>query len=99
MSFVEKLLPKGFTVLSKSGCPNCTKVKKRLQGHSLVYREINCDEDLLENKIAFLSCVEGIVGRPYTTFPMVFYDQKFVGGWTESETFIENMFLTFEECF
>ena len=34
----------GFSVYSKSGCPNCTKVKKLLKEKNLLFNVIDCDK-------------------------------------------------------
>ena len=41
----------GFTVYSKSGCPNCVTVKKFIKEKNfLLNSEINCDEYILEDE-------------------------------------------------
>ena len=76
MEFDEPLLS-GFTIYSKSGCLYCTKVKKLLKEHFFAFKEIDCDEYLIENKNDFLLFIENNIGKSYKTFPMVFYDKKF----------------------
>jgi glutaredoxin len=46
-------LTNGFTIYSKSGCPNCTNVKKLLQDNKNEYSVINCDDYLVENRENF----------------------------------------------
>jgi glutaredoxin len=46
--------PIGFTIYSKSGCPNCTRIKKILTENNETFVEINCDEYLIEDKESFL---------------------------------------------
>ena len=91
-----KPLKKGFTVYSKSGCPNCLVVKKML--NSYLY-EINCDEYILEDKEGFLKFIETISETSYKTFPMVFYDGQFIGGATHTKEFIQNKLLSFTDNF
>lgn len=79
----------GYTVYSKSGCPNCTKVKNFLKEHSKEFAVVDCDEYLIENKEGFLSFIEIIAGKKYRTFPMVFLGENFIGGFTETKVFIE----------
>ena len=43
----------GFTIYSKSGCSNCTKVKKLLLEKQFFFVDISCDEFLIENKEHF----------------------------------------------
>jgi len=77
-----------YTVYTKSGCRYCALVKELLDelGEPVIY--INCDEELLNDKETLLNSLEKKAGRPHKTFPMVFLDGEFVGG------FIELMRLT-----
>ena len=88
----------GFTIYSKSGCHNCSKIKKLLTEKKIFFLEIQCDEYLIEDRNSFLSFIEKI-GRSYTTFPMIFYDGKFIGGYNEAIEHIEKILLSFEEQF
>jgi glutaredoxin len=83
----------GFTIYSKSGCPNCTSVKKLIKDNLFFYTEINCDEYILEYKEEFLTFIENIANVSYKTFPMVFYDGKFIGGLTHTREFINKLLL------
>lgn len=98
MEFTEPTL-NGFTIYSKSGCHNCSKIKKLLKEKNLFFIEVDCDEYLIEEKDNFLSFIENKVGKPYKTFPIVFYDGKFIGGFTESEEYVNKILLSFEELF
>lgn len=89
----------GFTVYSKSGCKNCTNVKELIKENNLLYEEINCDEYLLENKEDFLNFIEKNAGKSYKTFPIVFYDNKFVGGLSHTIEFIDKLLVSFEDNF
>lgn len=74
---------KGYTIYTKEKCVFCNKVKTLLEKEG--YRTIPCDEYLSENREAFLSFIETRAGRPYRTFPMVFLNGIFVGGFTETK--------------
>jgi len=99
--YMEFILPdsKGFAVYSKNGCPNCTTVKKIIKEKHFFSTEINCDEYILEDKAEFLSFIEKLTERPHKTFPMVFYEGKFVGGLYETMELINKLLLSFEENF
>lgn len=86
------------TVYSKSGCINCTKVKKLLKEKSLAFNVIDCDEFILENKEEFLSFLKSIIGYEYKMFPMVFDNQKFIGGFVETNKYLEQL-LDFDISF
>jgi glutaredoxin len=92
-------IQKGFTIYSKSGCPNCTSVKKIIKENNFFYTEINCDEYILEDKDLFLKFIENKAETSYRTFPMVFYYGKFVGGLTHTKEFINKLLLSFEDKF
>jgi len=90
---------KGFTIYSKSGCPNCTSVKKFIKEKHFFYSETNCDEYILEDKEQFLNKIENIAQKSWKTFPMVFYEGKFVGGLTDTIDLIDKILLSFEDNF
>lgn len=89
----------GFTIYSKSGCPNCISVKKLIKENKFFITEINCDEYILEDKEEFLKFIEKVAETSYKTFPMVFYDGKFIGGLTHTTEFINKLLLSFEDKF
>jgi glutaredoxin len=98
MEFIEPS-KKGFTVYSKSGCPNCLTIKKIIKEQKIFLYEINCDEYILENKDSFLNFIENIAETSYKTFPMIFYDGKFIGGFAHTKDFINKLLLSFEDNF
>jgi glutaredoxin len=81
----EKPKMTGYTIYSKSGCPNCTKVKKYLTEVNAPMNIVDCDEYLIEVKEEFLKFIEETVGKSVRVFPMVFFEKKFVGGYDETE--------------
>jgi glutaredoxin len=95
----EKPNETGFTVYSKSGCPNCLKVKALLKEKNLVFNVIDCDEYLIEDKENFLLFIECIIKKSCIAFPMVFNDAVFIGGFNETKDFIDKILLSFEENF
>lgn len=83
----------GFTIYSKSGCTNCTKLKKILDDNLSVYNIINCDEYLIEEKEIFLQFIKNKANTECKTFPIVFCNGKFIGGLSETIEFIkQNLF-------
>jgi len=74
----------GYTIYSKSGCPYCVKVKKLLEKETPAPIVIDCDEYLLENRDGFLKFIEEIAKKEWKTFPMVFYEGTFIGGFQET---------------
>lgn len=77
-----------FVIYTKSNCKYCKLLKELFEGdpESLF---INCDEELDQDKEAFLLKMETKIGKAYTTFPMVFYEGDFVGGYSETLQFLK----------
>ena len=77
----EAELPKRVTVLSKPGCPHCTRAKSALQENGYKYEEI----ELGSHGISF-SSLQAVSGRGTT--PQVFVDGKLIGGADELEQWL-----------
>jgi glutaredoxin len=87
----------GFFVYSKTKCSYCDKVKQLFNSNQYSYTEIICDDYLLDEKIkeSFLSFIQLLTNREYRTFPIVFKDGVFIGGFTDTREYIERL-LSFE---
>ena len=79
----------GYTLYSKSGCPNCTKVKHLLKSVEPANLIVDCDDYLIENKQDFLQFIESLAGKEWKTFPMIFHNGQFVGGYQETIVYYE----------
>lgn len=108
MSFVEidasqwnELLQNRVLVLSKTNCIYCTKVKELFNSLQMPYFEYDCTYLLqnLESKQNFLEQIQYIAKKKYTTFPMIFIDGKFIGGYTDVGVYLEsqNAFMEMED--
>jgi len=90
MDYKERMftLPeeKDWTIYTKNNCIFCIKVKKLLENYNI--KIIECDEWLNNNRNDFLNWIYNIIGYEYKTFPMVFYNNKFIGGFTDTEKYI-----------
>jgi glutaredoxin len=93
---IFKPLDIGFTIYSKNNCSYCTKVKKLLLNNKHFFLDIECDEYLIKDKEHFLLFIKEIANKEYRTFPMVFYDGKFIGGFDETYKYV-NQFIDFDE--
>lgn len=83
---------KEYTVYSKSGCSNCTKVKELLLSKNIPFIVIDCDEYLIEMKSEFLLFIQELTSREWKTFPMVFTsDIRFIGGFTDTRVYLEEL--------
>jgi glutaredoxin len=98
MEFIEPN-KKGFTIYSKSGCPNCLTIKKLIKENKFFLLEVNCDEYIVENREEFLTFIEKIAQTSCKTFPMIFYDGTFIGGANHTKEFIDKLLLSFEYNF
>ena len=88
---------KGFTVYSKSGCPNCIKVKNLLKEQKLTFNIVDCDELLIQDKENFLNVIRELSQYEVKQFPIIFHERKFIGGYNEIKSYIEKIVLSFEE--
>ena len=93
----EKPNTHGFTVYSKSGCPNCVKIKKLLDEKKMNFKIVDCDEYIIEDKERFLLFINSLAEKNVKLFPMIFHDGKFIGSYNETIEFINKMSVSFEE--
>lgn len=72
-----------YTIYTKPGCPNCVKAKKLLEKEQILM--IECDEYLIEDKESFLKFIQEKAkqSQEIKTFPMIFYKNQWIGGYTE----------------
>ena len=90
MNFEEPFV-KTFTIYSKSGCINCRKVKDLLKSCGFEYEIVDCDEYLLEDKENFLSFIKSYSIIEWKSFPIVFFNGKFIGGLNETQSYLETL--------
>ena len=96
ISELEEPKEKGFTIYSKSGCPNCTRIKKLLSEKKYTFVEINCDTYLIEDKESFLSFIKNLTLKEWKSFPIIFNNSTFIGGFNETQEFLDKQ-LNFDE--
>ena len=95
MEFEEPQLT-GFTIYTKSGCKNCTKVKQLLDSNKIPNVKVCCDEYILEDKANFVAFIISKTKEEMVLFPIVFNNGVFVGGYPETKDLI-NKTICFEE--
>jgi glutaredoxin len=82
-----------YVVYTKSNCKYCDKIKELLQFEEPPPHWVDADKYLEtpNAKSFFLNFIRdsGKLHSHYTTFPMVFYDGIFLGGYTETSQFHE----------
>jgi glutaredoxin len=93
---IQRPVETGFTIYSKSGCPNCTRIKKIMSEKKQIFIEINCDEYLIEDKEFFLSFIKNLAQKESKVFPMIFNNSTFIGSFNETQEFLDKQ-LSFDE--
>jgi glutaredoxin len=93
-----------FTIYSKSDCMYCTNVELLMKENSednCKYIKIICDEyiDDKNKRKEFLKFMEQFMEVSPKTFPIVFYDKQYIGGFQETEEFLKCKMLKFDEDF
>lgn len=82
----EPIPTEGWFVLKKSKCSFCDKLADLFATHK-IEGHVRLTDHLLSNSAhreALLEWIETSIGRPYKTFPMVWFNGHFVGGYTDT---------------
>jgi glutaredoxin len=89
----EQPTKNGFFVYSKSNCVFCTHVRhaiiKFVGDKEIEYLTINCDKYLQESRDKFIEFAKYLTRKDKITFPMVFFNGKFIGGCDDTLRYIE----------
>jgi glutaredoxin len=88
-----------FTIYSKSGCPNCSNIKKILKSKNLFFNVVDCDDYIIEDKVNFLLFIKDLSKREIKQFPIIFHTGNIIGGYNETIDFIDKLFISFEDNF
>jgi glutaredoxin len=90
-----------YTVYTKPKCSYCDKVKELLKDVDPTPNWIDASKYLESehSKQFFLNFIKDTanLAEPYKTFPIVFCNNEFIGGYTETKQFHENQFKLNEE--
>lgn len=81
----------GYTIYTKSNCIYCTKAKEFVSHIKDIELTVDCDGYLAKNKEAFLAFIKLAAGKEHRTFPIIFHDGQFVGGFTEMKTYYDKL--------
>lgn len=91
-----------YTIYTKPNCSYCDKVKELLKDVKPEPIYIDCAEYLVDEttKTKFLQFIQkkAILLKPYKTFPIVFCNGHFIGGFTQTKI-IHDHCLSFSEEF
>jgi glutaredoxin len=73
-----------YTIYTKDDCNYCDKVKDLLKNEKVII--VSCDDivDDPERKKIFLEMMDFLTIFPHRTFPFVFKDDIFIGGFDET---------------
>lgn len=69
------------TLITRKGCPHCTRAKDLLAAHNLAYEEIELNQDVTNRSLTALSGAH--------TTPQVFMDGKLIGSADDLEKFFK----------
>ena len=75
--------PSSVAMITKPGCPFCTKAKAALNAKGIMFEEIVLGKD------ATSVSVKAISGN--STVPQIFFDGKKIGGFEELDTFLQSI--------
>jgi len=84
----------GFTIYTKPNCIFCDKVKQLLKNENCKW--IDCESYLGNDREPFLEFIQNLIKKEHKTFPMVFKDSIFIGGFTETKVFYEKNSISWE---
>ena len=69
----------GYTILTKTGCKWCDKIKELLPSAHYILCSTN-----VASRDAFFKEVDALSGTKPRTFPMVFFNQQYIGGYEDT---------------
>jgi glutaredoxin 3 len=80
----------GVIIITKEHCSFCEKLQVFLDGEQIVYKKIKCDEFIktAASRDTFLQFISAKTGKDWKTFPIVFVDGKFIGGFNDTKRWI-----------
>lgn len=77
----------GVTIYTKSKCNYCKRVKLLVPQAVIV----SADAYLEQNREGFLTFMDELTGKTHRTFPMVFWNNRFIGGYDETKQYLKDM--------
>ncbi len=83
---------KGWTVYTRSCCKYSSKVKRLLNIFDLKYNVIDCDNCFIFPEIEeeFAEFLYNLCGCVPDSFPLVFHDEIYIGGYKETLNYLKN---------
>lgn len=77
----------GVTIYTKANCNYCLQAK-RLVPEAVI---VSADEYLKQDREKFLTFMDKLTGKTHRTFPMVFWNSRFIGGFDETKQYLQDM--------
>ena len=81
-----------YTIYTKPGCIYCKMAIELLQTSTQSIDEVPCEEYIAHSKPLFFQFIRELSGSNHRTFPIVFVNGRFIGGYTETKSFLESRF-------
>jgi glutaredoxin len=78
---IPEPLKKGYTIYTKTGCYYCTLAKQLL--YTSKHTIYICDDLYLKDNDAFFNYMQEYTKKSHKTFPLIFNNGEFVGGYSE----------------
>jgi len=88
---IPKPAKKGYTIYTKNGCAYCNLAKQLLNKYSPAI--FDCNELYLDNKTSFFETMQSYTKKTHKTFPLIFKDGIFIGGYSEINTLLTSTLL------
>ena len=82
-----------YTIYTKPGCIYCKMAMELLNNKNKSIDEVPCEEYIAHSKPQFFQFIRELSGSNHSTFPVVFFHGKFIGGYTETKSFLESEFF------
>jgi glutaredoxin len=70
-----------WTIYSINPCPYCRKAKELLTTQGEKFALINCNDYKKNNREEFLQFICDLTQTEHKTFPIIFHEGKFIGGY------------------
>jgi len=91
MSFLEIPTTQSlYIVFTKSDCSYCDKIKQLMEHTNENVQYILCDEWLKTKRILFMNIMRVKTHKDEITFPIIFFEGMYLGGFDEYEMKINN---------
>ena len=81
----------GFTIYTIPNCKYCKMAKELLKSHKIKTVNAKNYVQSLRERDAFYAFIQKHTKKDYKYFPMIFYNQQFIGGFLELQAFLKRI--------